>query len=375
MSTARKGNGASLILGPTTTATLAALLGLPINATAIGSGNVSNAAASTVAELQAIATSATGNNEIGIDSANHFGISGLIYGTNGKAEALASSTAGFLLGLVCAQPGYDTPFECVSFQVYVQLGFAVVGMLMVLLFLHDEPPTPSSFATSRDVSLIALLPSLGSLLRSANFMLLVIVAGCSQGVFATWSSLLDLLLKQYGPSTSAWLGFGANASGIVGGLVMGAVSSKVTLRYKHFIIALYLAAGGVFVVFNLMLLNVIPQSLGGLGAAISLGSVLMGAGNVLFYELAVEIAYPAPEGLIGCIVTVLNNGFGALMYPLQGNLTSNVIMWINAGNSIVFGLVMFFLRENYNRHSKDVMGELSEDASSAESKNLMQAIQ
>ncbi len=284
------------------------------------------------------------------------------------------STAGFLLGLVCAQPGYDRPFECVSFQVYLQLGFAVVGMVMVLLFVHDEPPTPSSFATARDVSLIALLPSLGTLLRNANFVLLVIVAGCSQGLFATWAGLLDLLLKQYGPSKSAWLGFGANASGIVGGLVLGVVSSKVALRYKHFIIALYLAAGGVFVVFNLMLLDVIPQSLSGLGVAISVGSFLMGAGNVFFYELAVEIAFPAPEGLVGCIVTVLNNGFGALMYPLQGNLTSNVIMWINAGNSVIFGLIMFFLRENYNRHTKDVLGELSEGALS-ENKKLIQPIQ
>jgi hypothetical protein len=36
--------------------------------------------------------------------------------------------------------------------------------------------------------------------------------------------------------------------------------------------------------------------MGGLGLCISLGSFLMGAANVLFYELAVEISYPAGEG-------------------------------------------------------------------------------
>ena len=157
-------------------------------------------------------------------------------------------------------------------------------------------------------------------------------------------------------SYSAWLGFAANVAGIVGGLACGAVAVRIPRRYKLFIICLYLGAGCVFVLFNLMLLQVVPSVMWGLAVCISVGSFLMGAANVLFYELAVEISYPAGEGLIGCIVTVLNNGFGALMYPLQSHFTSSVIMWVNAGNSIFFGIAMLFLKESYNRFARDEAG-------------------
>jgi hypothetical protein len=286
------------------------------------------------------------------------------------------ATSGFLLGLVCTSNNFEAPFACVSFQIYTQLGFAVVAMVLVLVFMRDAPPTASSAATDRDVSLIALLPSLRGLLLNWNFMYLVVIAGCSQGLFSTWGGLLDLLLKAQGPTVSAWFGFGSNAGSIVGGLALGFISSRVGgLRFKHFIIAVYLAAGAVFVVFNLMMMDVIPMAVVGLpgpGVAIVLGSVLMGAGNVLFYELAVEIGYPAGEGLIGCIITVLNNFFGAMLYPVQGNVEPSAIMWINAGNSLFFGVAMIFLRERYNRHTKDVQGEA---ADAEETRKLIQPIQ
>lgn len=68
---------------------------------------------------------------------------------------------------------------------------------------------------------------------------------------------------------------------------ISAVATKIPRRYKLFIIVLYLSAGGVFVLFNLMLLKIVPKAMWGLGLCISIGSLLMGAGNVLFYELAV----------------------------------------------------------------------------------------
>ncbi len=313
-------------------------------------------------------------------------ISSVWFGPSERAASTAvgvvanslGSTLGFLLGLVCTHSGFSAPFACVSFQIYTQLGIAATSTLLVLLFVRDAPPTASSHATDRDVSLIALLPSLRGLLLNWNFMYLVVIAGCSQGLFSTWAGLLDLLLKAQGPTVSAWFGFGANASSIAGGLALGFISSRAGLRFKHFIIGVYLAAGAVFVVFNLMLMDVIPLAAVGLpgpGVAICLGSVLMGAGNVLFYELAVEIAYPAGEGLIGCIVTVLNNFFGAVLYPVQGNVQPSVIMWINAANSVFFGLAMIFLRERYNRHTKDVQGEEEGEPEPDETQKLIQPIQ
>lgn len=88
------------------------------------------------------------------------------------------------------------------------------------------------FATDRDVSLIALLPSLGTLLCNVHFVFLAVVAGCSQGLFATWAGLMNLLLSAQGPTLSAWIGMAANLAGIVGGLVAGAVATRIPRRYK-----------------------------------------------------------------------------------------------------------------------------------------------
>lgn len=131
---------------------------------------------------------------------------------------------------------------------------------------------------------------------------------------------------------------------------------------------------------NLMLLGWMPSADWALGVTIAVGSLFMGAANVLFYELAVEvrsmrllvfcltfgffspqISFPAGEGLIGCVVTVLNNAFGAAMYPMQiGIKNPLVIMWINAGNSLFFGLAMLFLKESYNRYDLDEQGKKGE---------------
>ncbi len=96
-----------------------------------------------------------------------------------------------------------------------------MATVLVLLFVRDAPEIASSAATDRDVSLIALLPSLGTLLCNFNFLFLAIVAGCSQGLFATWAGLMDLLLVDEGTTVSAWLGFAANVAGILGGLLCG----------------------------------------------------------------------------------------------------------------------------------------------------------
>ena len=259
-------------------------------------------------------------------------------------------TLGFLLGLMCD----PTSGACVPKQLYLQLGLSAISLLCLFLFVVDAPPTPSSPATDRSVAQIKIWPSVRALLSDRHFVLLCLASGCSAGIFQTWTALLDLVLTSEGATLSAWLGFGSNLAVIVGGICVGLAGGYWKLHYKAMIVILFFSSAAMFGIFNLLFLDVIPKSSAALGVTLVLGSLLGGAVNPLFYELSVETGYPAGEGLIGNIVGLPNNFFGAILYPLQAVLSANAVNWINFGNALVFGAVMLFLfKESYRRAVKD----------------------
>lgn len=263
------------------------------------------------------------------------------------------TAGGFLLGLVCQSSSFVSSRSCVSFQLYLQLGGAILSAFLVWIFVWDQPPTPSSPATDRSTLNIAMGASIRSVLSNPSFVFLVLAAGCSQGIFSTWAGLLDLILVDVPPGQRDWLGFGSNVAGVLGGLCLGGVASVVRLRYKAFMVTLFALSGVCFVLFNLFVSHILPYSLPAVAATLLTGSFLIYACNPLFYEMAVEMAYPAPEGLVGAIVSVLINLFGMPVYPIQNQLPPTVINWVNAGNSIFFAVTMLFMRESYRRDARD----------------------
>merc|ERR1711916_146421 len=98
---------------------------------------------------------------------------------------------------------------------------------------------------------------------------------------------------------------------IVGGIGLGAITAFVRLRYKLFIVSLLTAATVFFMLFTLMLLQVIPKHVTGLAVTLIMGSLLCAGANPLFYELSVEVAYPAGEGMVGACIALVNNVAGA----------------------------------------------------------------
>lgn len=96
-----RGNTSEISYVAGTSAAWATALGVTINATAQGSGNVGNVDAITAAELQAIGTIQTGES-LSLTAEGtpaKVRVSGLIYGTGGSVQILASSTAGLLTAL------------------------------------------------------------------------------------------------------------------------------------------------------------------------------------------------------------------------------------------------------------------------------------
>lgn len=241
--------------------------------------------------------------------------------------------------------------------------------------MFDAPPSASSNATDRDVTSISLLKSLKHLLTNYAFVFLVLAAGCSQGVLQTWQALMvEILGSVEDPDAGNWVGFAAQMFGVLGGLVLGALAAVYRLRYKFFIVSLFFASAVAFLIFDLSAeATIIPYNFWILAVTASLGSFLCAAAGPLFYELAVELAYPAPEGLVGAIVAVLVNLFGLPVYPLDTLANgAQIVNWCNFGSATLFGVLMLFMKESYQRAKKENDTEVPQEEREEEKTPLIQ---
>lgn len=96
---AKQGNAQSMTVTANTDATWAAAVGFTIGQGALGSGNVADKSAITVAELVSMITVETGNTTIAQADALALALSGIRLGTGGKVTILASSTGAWLTAL------------------------------------------------------------------------------------------------------------------------------------------------------------------------------------------------------------------------------------------------------------------------------------
>ncbi len=279
------------------------------------------------------------------------------------------TAAGFLFGLAYQSPA--APFDCLQFQLLLQLSFAAVSFAAVALTVRDGPATASSQATDGDVTTLRMLPELARLCCNGPFVFLVIVAGVSQGIFTAWSAMLEVILDSgaanatavfsnqtavgVSTTTAAFLGFGSNVAGVVGGLLLGAVAVFFRRKYVALIVVCFLVAGVSFSLFTLSVQNVVPFNAYAVSVLCLVGSFFVAAANPLFYELGVELAYPAPEGLVGIVVSVAVNLFGSPVYPLQAYIPIPAINWLNAGNALLFSVAVLFMRETYKRDQVEVL--------------------
>ncbi len=262
---------------------------------------------------------------------------------------------GFLAGLAYQAPA-ASPAQCLQFQLLLQLAFAAASFVSILATVRDGPPTPSSHATDRDVTSLPLLRELSRMFRNGSFVFLVLIAGLSQGIFTAYSGMLGLILKDgFSETTTAFLGFGSNVAGVAGGLMMGVVAVFFRRRYRALIVVCFLFAGANFAFFTVSVERFIPYNVYAVSVLCLVGSFFIAAANPLFYELGVELAYPAPEGLVGVAVSLSVNLLGMPLYPIQAYIPTAAINWTNAGSALLFGVLMLFMRESYRRNQLEVV--------------------
>jgi FLVCR family MFS transporter len=217
-------------------------------------------------------------------------------------------------------------------MLYQWVVIAGVLFVAILAYFPDAPPTPPS----ESASLAAESFSRGFkiLLTTRDFWLLAIAAGVSSGFWIGLQSVLSVMLAP--PpwnmndnviisggggaaamiQSSAWLGTWATVAGVAGGLLAGGVGDK-TKAYKLILIVVSVASLGMFAWFVATVFQYVRGSLATLFVSLMLAALFLNATTPLYIELACEVAYPAPAGIVDSTIQLFVNA-AALVFQTMG---------------------------------------------------------
>ncbi|KAK7073107.1 Solute carrier 49 member 4 [Halocaridina rubra] len=219
----------------------------------------------------------------------------------------------YLEPLIVRSPADGTPSEIrsdIKVLMYIGAGIAVALLVTVYLYYPSKPPTPPSVSSSMER--LEFRDSIKKLLRNRDVILLTLSYGISVGVPSAWFAVLNYSLKAIDihQDDAMWIGLVAVFSGAAVGLLVGRFTDLIYGYVRISVIVLMIGALSCFFWFYLLTNSSIPVVKWQVYFSIVGGLSCNYATSPLFFELAVESAYPAPEILVGGLLTGMNNLIG-----------------------------------------------------------------
>eukprot|EP01065_Artemidia_motanka_P043945 TRINITY_DN6180_c0_g1_i1.p1 TRINITY_DN6180_c0_g1~~TRINITY_DN6180_c0_g1_i1.p1 ORF type:complete len:506 (+),score=85.75 TRINITY_DN6180_c0_g1_i1:56-1519(+) len=225
-----------------------------------------------------------------------------------------------------------------------------------LLYFPSAPPGPPS--RSALVSRQVVVEGARRLSKKRHFWLPVLAYSIGVGFYGAWGSMLGpnlehVLPKDEAQNEASWLGFWGSWSGCVGGIGISMVADRVQQRaqgratglLKNLCIGLMSLGAASFLAFASMCAGLIPSPKWALYLLCCTCGFSVNGTIPLFYELAVETAYPVAEGLTTCVLTVGNNVVALLFLfaPMVPGLGTSWMNWSVCGATVVaVGLLLPF---------------------------------
>ena len=210
--------------------------------------------------------------------------------------------------------------EALTPLLVIQFGFAsmqliygivaAISAVIFVIFVREQPPTPASPSGMQERALV--LDGLKQILRQREFYFLAFALFVGNGIFNGLTTWVEGIVEPKGltASEAGDLGGVMLLGGIVGAVLMPAISDRLRKRKRLVVVGFMLAVPGMLAValgsgYGLML-----------AAFFSLGLFTTGVAPVA-YQYGAEITYPAPEGtsnglfaMVGQIAVVFIFGMG-----------------------------------------------------------------
>jgi MFS family permease len=219
--------------------------------------------------------------------------------------------------------------------------YGIVSVIAAVLFFglaREHPPTPPCPPGQEERALV--LDGLRQALRKKHFVLLMLIFFVGLGVFNAVTTWIEDIVKPRGFSiTQAGITGGLMVmGGIVGALILPALSDRFRRRVAFMVLALAGATLGLFGITFATSYWLL------LASAFALGFFLLAAGPIGF-QYGAEVAYPTPEGTSNGLLLLTGQisgiafifGMDSLKSPATGSMTLSLVILIGL---MVLGLLL-----------------------------------
>eukprot|EP01010_Urceolus_cornutus_P002620 NODE_336_length_1770_cov_360.094131_g272_i0.p1 GENE.NODE_336_length_1770_cov_360.094131_g272_i0~~NODE_336_length_1770_cov_360.094131_g272_i0.p1 ORF type:complete len:464 (-),score=84.69 NODE_336_length_1770_cov_360.094131_g272_i0:97-1488(-) len=282
--------------------------------------------------------------------------------TTATAITSMGTWLGFATSFLIGPYMVDAQGNGMELLMIVEFVVVCASALAVLLYFPSYPSVAPSISAGHrknadPVTLRTLAVNCWQLLHIRSFVVLIVVFGMCTGMYDAWAALLNINLKPLGYSeiTCGWLGFLAILFGAIGGVGMGMITDYLR-HHRVVLIALLVISASACALFTLQINGVLPNRRITLFASAILGGSAVNAGIPLFFELCIEAAYPAPQGIAGILLTVMNP-VGTMLFllvPIDSLGTAWMNWTVTAVPAIGAFLILFAVQNIMNRYEVDM---------------------
>lgn len=196
---------------------------------------------------------------------------------------------------------------------------SIVGAVLLLLFMREEPPTPPS--AEEFTKRINPIAGIKDILRNRDMQWLLLLFFIGLGIFNAVSTCIDQICQNLTMDETGMVGGIMLVGGVLGALLMSLLSDKKRKR-KPFIIACM-----IFMLPGLIGLTIFTEFIPMLISAFVFGFFIMGAAPVGF-QYGAEKSYPAPESTSQGIILLVGQVSG-IMFVFGLNKTGLLIAMIS----------------------------------------------
>lgn len=220
----------------------------------------------------------------------------------------------------------DGSYELVK-MLWIYGIISVVGAVLVLLFMREEPPTPPS--TEEFTGISNPIEGIRGIVKNRDMQLLLLLFFIGLGIFNAVSTCIDQICANLSMDETGMVGGIMLAGGVLGALILPALSDKMKRR-KPFMVACM-----IFMLPGLIGLTVFDDFVPMLISAFVFGFFIMSAGPIGF-QYGAEKSYPAPESTSQGIIL------------LVGQVSGIIFVFGLNKSSVVVAMVTFIILTAFN---------------------------
>ena len=219
------------------------------------------------------------------------------------------------LGMVITPMLYEGGTPIASIQV-IYGGIAALSSLLFLILARENPPTPPC-AEEGEVRAL-MLDGLKHALKVKPFLMFLAISFVGLGIFNGVTTWVEGIIRprSFTPTDAGTMGALMLVGGILGAVVLPAISDKQQKRQRFLYLGIALAIPGLLGITyatNLWILY---------GSAFVLGFFLVSA-NPIGMQYATEVTYPTPEGTSNGLIQLCGQAAVVFVYVMEAMRTED----------------------------------------------------